>query len=133
MCGGTLELVPCSRVGHVFRKRRPYGLGEKQDYMLKNSMRMAHVWMDEYVVSYFFTILFFYYTNYKQLYSLFFCFTNFSLKLLNKIQQQNICHMVMFRNERPYGNAFIVSRSNGTWTLCILNWRRVKMEWLTSE
>ncbi|KAM3968933.1 polypeptide N-acetylgalactosaminyltransferase 35A [Aphomia sociella] len=49
MCGGTLELIPCSRVGHVFRKRRPYGLGEKQDYMLQNSMRMAHVWMDEYV------------------------------------------------------------------------------------
>ncbi|XP_026760817.1 polypeptide N-acetylgalactosaminyltransferase 35A-like isoform X2 [Galleria mellonella] len=49
MCGGTLELIPCSRVGHVFRKRRPYGLGEKQDYMLQNSMRMAHVWMDDYV------------------------------------------------------------------------------------
>ncbi|XP_073952541.1 polypeptide N-acetylgalactosaminyltransferase 35A isoform X2 [Choristoneura fumiferana] len=49
MCGGTLELVPCSRVGHVFRKRRPYGLGEKEDYMLHNSMRMAQVWMDDYV------------------------------------------------------------------------------------
>lgn len=51
MCGGTLELVPCSRVGHVFRKRRPYGLGEKEDYMLHNSMRMAQVWMDDYIVS----------------------------------------------------------------------------------
>ncbi|CAG4942090.1 unnamed protein product [Colias eurytheme] len=49
MCGGTLELVPCSRVGHVFRKRRPYGLGDKEDFMLHNSMRMARVWMDEYV------------------------------------------------------------------------------------
>ncbi|XP_063634589.1 polypeptide N-acetylgalactosaminyltransferase 35A-like isoform X1 [Cydia splendana] len=49
MCGGSLELVPCSRVGHVFRKRRPYGLGEKEDYMLHNSMRMAYVWMDEYI------------------------------------------------------------------------------------
>ncbi|XP_049884954.1 polypeptide N-acetylgalactosaminyltransferase 35A [Pectinophora gossypiella] len=49
MCGGTLELIPCSRVGHVFRKRRPYGLGEKEDYMLHNSMRMAKVWMDDYV------------------------------------------------------------------------------------
>ncbi|XP_037978209.2 polypeptide N-acetylgalactosaminyltransferase 35A [Plutella xylostella] len=49
MCGGSLEMIPCSRVGHVFRKRRPYGFGEKEDYMLKNSMRMAHVWMDEYV------------------------------------------------------------------------------------
>ncbi|XP_075990897.1 polypeptide N-acetylgalactosaminyltransferase 35A isoform X2 [Anticarsia gemmatalis] len=49
MCGGTLEMIPCSRVGHVFRKRRPYALGEKQDYMTYNSMRMARVWMDDYV------------------------------------------------------------------------------------
>nr|XP_049705578.1 polypeptide N-acetylgalactosaminyltransferase 35A isoform X2 [Helicoverpa armigera] len=49
MCGGTLELIPCSRVGHVFRKRRPYGQEEKVNYMLQNSMRMARVWMDEYV------------------------------------------------------------------------------------
>ncbi|XP_045784834.1 polypeptide N-acetylgalactosaminyltransferase 35A isoform X1 [Maniola jurtina] len=49
MCGGILELIPCSRVGHVFRKRRPYGYGEKEDSMLHNSMRMARVWMDDYV------------------------------------------------------------------------------------
>lgn len=50
MCGGSLELIPCSRVGHVFRKRRPYGHNDKEDHMLHNSMRMAQVWMDEYVV-----------------------------------------------------------------------------------
>lgn len=49
MCGGTLEMIPCSRVGHVFRKRRPYGLSEKVDSMMHNSMRMARVWMDDYV------------------------------------------------------------------------------------
>lgn len=49
MCGGSLEMIPCSRVGHVFRKRRPYALGEKEDFMMYNSMRMARVWMDEYV------------------------------------------------------------------------------------
>ncbi|OAD62591.1 Polypeptide N-acetylgalactosaminyltransferase 35A, partial [Eufriesea mexicana] len=48
MCGGSIELIPCSRVGHVFRRRRPYGAYDQHDTMLKNSLRVAHVWLDEY-------------------------------------------------------------------------------------
>jgi polypeptide N-acetylgalactosaminyltransferase len=48
MCGGTLEILPCSRVGHIFRNRRPYGMGT--DSMGKNAVRTARVWMDEYLV-----------------------------------------------------------------------------------
>ncbi|XP_066582996.1 polypeptide N-acetylgalactosaminyltransferase 35A isoform X2 [Prorops nasuta] len=48
MCGGSIELIPCSRVGHVFRRRRPYGANDQSDTMMKNSLRVAHVWMDEY-------------------------------------------------------------------------------------
>nr|XP_022907709.1 polypeptide N-acetylgalactosaminyltransferase 35A-like [Onthophagus taurus] len=48
MCGGKLELIPCSRIGHIFRHRRPYGSPDGQDTMLYNSLRVAHVWMDKY-------------------------------------------------------------------------------------
>ena len=48
MCGGTLEIIPCSRVGHLFRKWRPYGSDSKGDTMSYNSMRVAEVWLDEY-------------------------------------------------------------------------------------
>lgn len=50
MCGGQLLIIPCSRVGHIFRKRRPYGSPGGQDTMAHNSLRLAHVWMDEYKV-----------------------------------------------------------------------------------
>lgn len=50
MCGGELKLIPCSRVGHIFRHRRPYGDPHGQDTMTYNSLRVAHVWMDEYKV-----------------------------------------------------------------------------------
>ncbi|XP_052743015.1 polypeptide N-acetylgalactosaminyltransferase 1 isoform X2 [Bicyclus anynana] len=47
-CGGTLETVPCSRVGHVFRSFHPYGLPAHSDTHGINTARMADVWMDEY-------------------------------------------------------------------------------------
>lgn len=48
MCGGSLEIIPCSRVGHIFRRWRPYGSDSKGDTMSYNSMRVAEVWLDDY-------------------------------------------------------------------------------------
>ncbi|XP_064409266.1 polypeptide N-acetylgalactosaminyltransferase 12 isoform X2 [Latimeria chalumnae] len=43
-CGGSLEVHPCSHVGHVFPKQAPYSRSKA----LANSVRAAEVWMDEY-------------------------------------------------------------------------------------
>jgi len=51
LCGGHLEIVPCSRVGHVFRKRRPYSSTNSagQDTQILNVARVAKVWLGDYI------------------------------------------------------------------------------------
>ncbi|XP_003391785.2 PREDICTED: polypeptide N-acetylgalactosaminyltransferase 1-like [Amphimedon queenslandica] len=54
MCGGKLELIPCSRVGHIFRKSQPYSFpGGVDTILIRNNMRLAEVWMDEYKEHYY--------------------------------------------------------------------------------
>ncbi|XP_032785996.2 putative polypeptide N-acetylgalactosaminyltransferase 9 isoform X1 [Daphnia magna] len=48
MCGGTLEIIPCSHVGHIFRKRSPYKWRTGVNVLKRNNVRLAEVWLDEY-------------------------------------------------------------------------------------
>ncbi|XP_041479152.1 polypeptide N-acetylgalactosaminyltransferase 4-like isoform X1 [Lytechinus variegatus] len=50
MCGGSIEMIPCSRVGHVYRDTSPYSFLDQNpiDIVEHNSMRVVEVWTDDY-------------------------------------------------------------------------------------
>ncbi|CAL1526262.1 unnamed protein product [Lymnaea stagnalis] len=57
-CGGSVEWVPCSRVGHIYRDHMPYGLGNIDTNMSPiyiNYMRVVEVWMEDEFKNYFYT------------------------------------------------------------------------------
>ena len=48
-CGGRVELLPCSRVGHIFRKRIPYSFQDNpSNVIFHNSIRTAEVVLEDY-------------------------------------------------------------------------------------
>lgn len=48
LCGGSLEIIPCSRVGHLFRASTYSFDGDEDLIRAVNNIRFAEVWMDEY-------------------------------------------------------------------------------------
>lgn len=52
-CGGHIDVIPCSRIGHLFRDpaRRPYHVEVGQ--VVRNYARMANVWFDDHLEMFF--------------------------------------------------------------------------------
>ncbi len=49
MCGGRVEHIPCSRVGHVFKKYLTFSFRDGYyTTVARNFVRIAEVWMDDY-------------------------------------------------------------------------------------
>ncbi|XP_071382813.1 probable polypeptide N-acetylgalactosaminyltransferase 8 isoform X1 [Centroberyx affinis] len=46
-CGGTVEVVPCSKIAHIERNHKPY-MPDLSQAMKRNALRVAEIWMDEY-------------------------------------------------------------------------------------
>ncbi|RXN22898.1 putative polypeptide N-acetylgalactosaminyltransferase 8 [Labeo rohita] len=47
LCGGSIEVVPCSKIAHIERSHKPY-MSDINNVMKRNALRVAEVWMDEY-------------------------------------------------------------------------------------
>ncbi|KXJ83723.1 hypothetical protein RP20_CCG003357 [Aedes albopictus] len=55
MCGGSMQIVPCSRVAHIQKRGHPYLAKTPGGYSVikRNTVRLAEVWMDEYAQFYY--------------------------------------------------------------------------------
>uniref|UniRef100_A0A672ZI81 Polypeptide N-acetylgalactosaminyltransferase n=1 Tax=Sphaeramia orbicularis TaxID=375764 RepID=A0A672ZI81_9TELE len=47
LCGGSIEVIPCSKIAHIERAKKPY-LPDLNIMVRRNALRVAEVWMDEY-------------------------------------------------------------------------------------
>lgn len=53
-CGGSIQIAPCSHVGHLFRKSSPYSFpGGITKTLFANLARVALVWLDDWAEFYF--------------------------------------------------------------------------------
>uniref|UniRef100_A0A672P174 Polypeptide N-acetylgalactosaminyltransferase n=1 Tax=Sinocyclocheilus grahami TaxID=75366 RepID=A0A672P174_SINGR len=50
LCGGSIEIVPCSKIAHIERAHKPY-VSDISNVMKRNALRVAEVWMDEYKIN----------------------------------------------------------------------------------
>lgn len=47
LCGGSVEILPCSRVGHLYKNEDAHSQLE-QEAALQNKVRIAETWLDSF-------------------------------------------------------------------------------------
>lgn len=47
-CGGSVETIPCSHVGHLYRGSTYSFEGDAAEIKLRNNLRLVEVWMSEF-------------------------------------------------------------------------------------
>lgn len=47
LCGGSIEIIPCSKIAHIERYKKPYA-PDLETTVRRNALRAAEVWLDEY-------------------------------------------------------------------------------------
>jgi len=109
MCGGTLEIVPCSHVGHIFRKRSPYKWRSGVNVLKRNSIRLAEVWLDEYKSYYYERI------NNQLVRCCFFELENLAKKR-NNPKKHTRGTLVTYPTDGSCAKSWSATRSSGTWT-----------------
>ncbi len=46
-CGGSMEVIPCSRIGHLYRRSTYSFEGDATKIKAKNNVRLVEVWMSD--------------------------------------------------------------------------------------
>ncbi|XP_037551894.1 probable polypeptide N-acetylgalactosaminyltransferase 8 [Nematolebias whitei] len=47
LCGGSIEVIPCSKIAHIERFKKPYA-PDLATTVRRNALRVAEVWLDDY-------------------------------------------------------------------------------------
>ncbi|TPP67887.1 Polypeptide N-acetylgalactosaminyltransferase [Fasciola gigantica] len=102
MCGGTLEIVVCSHIGHVFRTRNPYMADRAGEHALKRNMvRLAEVWMDDFR-NFFYDRFYFRLGDYG------------NVSDRKAIRERNKCHSFSWYLDNIYPELFVPSKAQAS-------------------